>query len=54
MKLYCIHELTPAPWGISYRYIVGYDNKEDAETLLKCLESMNILFNTYKIIEWKE
>lgn len=51
---YGVYEVTPAPWGDSYRYVEGYDNRKDAEILLKCLESINNLFNTYKIIEWEE
>ena len=54
MRLYCIYELTPAPWGDNHRYIVGYDNREDAEEVLKCLNSVNTIFDTFIIIEWKE
>lgn len=49
-----IYGLTPTPWGERHRYITEYVNKEDAEKMLKCLNSVKILFNTYKIIEWKE
>ena len=53
-KMYALYELTPAPWGDSYRYVKGFDRKEDAEKVLKTLEEVNIDFSLYKIIEWKE
>lgn len=52
MKCYAIYELTPAPWGDDYRYIKAFDRKEDAEKVLAALESVNIDFSLYKIIEY--
>lgn len=51
---YSIHELTPAPWGDDYRLVGFFNTKEDAEIVLKALESVNIDFSVYKIIDWRE
>lgn len=48
---YTIYSLSPAPWGDAYRMVEMFDTKEDAEKVLKALESVNILFHYYKIIE---
>lgn len=53
MKLYCVYELTPAPWGDSYRYIKGFDIKSDAQFLLKSLEKLNFDFSVYKIVDYQ-
>ena len=50
---YSIYELTPAPWGDYHRFIQVFDRKKDAECVLKALESVNISFHCYKIIEQK-
>lgn len=50
--MWCIYELTPAPWGDDYRYVASFDTKEDAEFVLKALEKVNVLFNTYRIINY--
>jgi len=52
--MYSIYSLTPAPWGDAYRLVETFDTKEDAEKVLATLESVNILFNCYKIVEWEE
>jgi len=54
MKIFAIYELTPAPWGDNYRCIKGFDCREDAESVLKALEIVNIDFSFYKIIEHVE
>lgn len=48
---YAIYELTPAPWGDDYRFVKAFDTKEDAESVLKALEKVNIDFTLYKIVE---
>ena len=50
---FAIYELTPAPWGDDYRFIVIRDTKEDAEKILAILYSTDISFSVYKIIEFK-
>jgi len=45
-----IYSLTPAPWGDDYRLVESFDNWEDATTVLKALESVNISWNVYKLI----
>lgn len=52
--MYVIYELTPAPYGTSWRYIKGFDLQEDAEKVLKVLESVNIDFSLYKILKVEE
>lgn len=54
MILYQIYELTPAPWGVRYRFIVQYDSIDAAEILLRCLNKLDTMFNSYKIIAWEE
>jgi hypothetical protein len=54
MILYQIYELSPAPWGTKYRFIVQYSNICDAEVLLHYLNKLDMLHSYYKIIEWKE
>lgn len=48
--MYAIYSLTPAPWGDSYRYVEGFEWREDAEKVMKCLNSVNINFNLYVIV----
>jgi len=45
-----IYELTPAPWGDHYRFVEGFETEEDAKKVLEVLESVNVFFNTYKIV----
>lgn len=52
--MFSIHSISPAPWGYDYRLVETFDNKEQAEIVLKALESVNISFNCYKIIDWTE
>lgn len=47
-----IYELTPAPWGDDYRLVAQFDTKEDAEKVLASLESVNVNFSVYKIIDF--
>ena len=54
MILYTVYELTPAPWGDDYRFIAQYDNVDSAEILVRCLISLSINFEVYKIVEWKQ
>ena len=37
-----IYSLTPAPWGDDYRLVESFENWEDATTVLKSLELVNI------------
>ena len=46
-----IYSLTPAPWGDDYRLVESFDNWEDATTVLKSLELVNINFNVYKMVD---
>ncbi len=47
---YSIYSIDPSPNGDVYRLIEGYDKKEDAEKLLKTLEDLNWMHNTYKML----
>ena len=49
--MFAIYSLTPAPWGDDYRFVEGFDTKDQAEVVLKALESVNIDFNLYKVVE---
>ena len=49
--MFAIYSLSPASWGDDYRYIEGFDTKDDAKMILAALESVNTVFNVYKIIE---
>lgn len=51
--MFVIYELTPAPWGDDYRIVKGFCCKEDAESVLRALERVNIDFSVYKIVEMK-
>ena len=46
-----LYSLTPATWGDNYRLVESFDNREDATTVLKALESVNISWNLYKLID---
>ena len=46
-----IYSLTPAPWGDGYRLVESFENWEDATTVLKSLELVNINFNVYKMVD---
>ena len=46
-----IYELTPMPFGDEYRLVETFENWEDATTVLKALESVNINFNLYKLVD---
>lgn len=52
--MFAIHKLTPAPWGNDYRLIETFDTRADAEVVLAALESVNISFNCYQIVDWTE
>ena len=61
--MFVIYSLTPSKGGTEYRLVEVYDTKADAELVLKSLESVNVYFNTYRIVEhrsealvtqWKE
>lgn len=54
ITLHCIYELTPAPWGDDYRFVVGYPDEDDAKTVLACLKSVNINFSCYRIVEMQK
>lgn len=49
--MFSIYSLTPAPWGDQFRYVESFDRYEDAKKVWDCLESVNISFNCYKIID---
>ena len=49
--MYAIYSLTPAPWGDDYRYVEGFDYKDDAKKVMSCLNSVNINFNLYVIVD---
>jgi len=51
--VYSIYSVNPSETGISLRLIEIFETKADAEIVLKALESVNIHFNTYKIVEEK-
>jgi hypothetical protein len=53
-KYYSIYSLSPAPWGDDYRLVEIFDNRADAELVLKALESVNAIFNCYEIVEWEK
>ncbi len=53
MMGYAIYELTPAPWGDDYRFIVLRDRREDAEKVLSILNETDISFSVYRIVECK-
>lgn len=50
---WAIYELTPAPWGDDYRFIVIRDTEKAAEIILDVLNKTNFGFSVYKIIEFK-
>lgn len=50
-KIWSIYSLTPAPWGDHYRFVESFDIEEDARKVLRCLESVNVLMNCYRLIE---
>jgi hypothetical protein len=52
--LWCIHELTPAPYGDHYRLVESFDDRIAAEKVLSVLESVNFGFKYYKIVDWAE
>jgi hypothetical protein len=52
--MFAIHSITPAPWGDAYRLVETFETKEQAEIVLKALESVNISFNCYQIVDWTE
>lgn len=54
INMWSIYKINPAPWGDDYRLVESFDTEEDAQEVLDCLESVNILFNTYKIICWEK
>ena len=51
--MWAIYSLVPAPWGDDYRLVEGFDTQEDAAKVAKCLESVNVLMNCYRIVEHK-
>jgi hypothetical protein len=52
--MYSIYSLTPAPWGDDWRFVDAFDTLEDAKKVLKVLESVNISYNLYKIVDFVE
>lgn len=52
--MFAIYSLTPAPWGDSYRFVEGFDWKDDAEKVMYCLNSVNISFNLYVIVDMSQ
>lgn len=50
---WAIYELTPAPWGDNYRFIVIRDNLGDAKEILDALNNTNFDLSVYKIVEFK-
>lgn len=55
MTLYVIYEKAPASTGQDeLRMVEMFDRKEHAQTVLDALESVNILFNNYVIVERKD
>lgn len=52
-KLFAIYEVNPTPKGNDYRFIQAFDRREDAQKVLDALESVNIDFNIYELIEEK-
>lgn len=50
---WAIYELTPAPWGEDYRFIVIRDTEEAADEILNLLNKTEYSFSTYKIVEFK-
>ena len=52
--MFFIYSLTPAPWGDDYRFVEGFDREVDAKKVLKALESVNISFNLYQIVDMRE
>jgi hypothetical protein len=51
IKIWSIYSLSPAPWGDNYRFVESFDTQEDAEKVVKCLESVNVLMNCYRLVE---
>ena len=49
--MFVIYSLTPSKGGMEYRLVEVYDTKADAELVLNSLESVNVYFNTYRIVE---
>jgi len=53
--MFSIYELTPAPWGDDYRYVQGFERREEAEEVLKVLERVTAYnFNYYKIVDMSD
>jgi hypothetical protein len=53
--MFSIYELTPAPWGDHYRYVQGFERREEAEEVLKVLEKVTAYnFNLYRIVDMNE
>lgn len=48
--MWCIYELTPAPWGDAHRYVIGLETEADAQQVLEVFEKVNLAFHYYKII----
>jgi len=49
-----IYSINPAPWGDDYRLVELFDTKAGAEKVLEVLESVNIYYNEYKIVDWSK
>lgn len=48
--MYIIYSIDPAPDNTEYKRLVeAFERMEDAELVLKALESVNILFHYYRI-----
>jgi hypothetical protein len=50
---WAIYELTPAPWGDDYRFIVIRDTEKAANEILDLLDETDYSFSVYKIVEFK-
>ena len=48
---YSIVDVTPDMNGDNYRLVEIFDTRDDAESVLLVLESVNVYHNLYKIIE---
>lgn len=52
--MFSISRITPAPYGDHYDHVEFFETKEQAEIVLKALESVNVSFNLYTIVDWNE
>lgn len=50
---WAIYELTPAPWGDDYRFVVIRDTEKDANEIMNLLYKTDFSFSVYRIVEFK-